>query len=405
MKCKTQLIPVLLTALFLLISLSIVGYSVAGNETAEGPEFILKEDTWSVEPAYIEKGESVTIEGEVKNIGDEVAQQYVDLYVNDMDEQEEYVTVTLEPGESKTVTFFFNKTDQTETYNILVEQPNSGDQWESQFEVKLETVENIDIDPKADQMTIKAGETINFSAVAYNNDDELMTNNDEEFIWYNADNEGLFDKTEKGTYDVKAELEGVESESITVIVEPAEASQLVFNKEPSEDKITAGEVAEYIVEVQDEYGNLQGEGEYNVTLEVNNEEKAIATIEDGENSTVIKWFTTREPGEYNIQALEENDLLSSTEKHHLTVTEKEDNQSALAGQWWVFPLSIVVIAVISLVYLSDMEKKDFSLDILGGFGKNTKANTHEWKRNKEQEESSTEPEEELTPSEEDIVRG
>ncbi len=394
MRCKTQTFPILLVALFLIISLCIVGFSVAAGDTAETPEHILREDTWSIEPKFIERGESVTIEGEVENVGDGSAEQYVDLYVNNMQEPEKYVTVNLEPGDSTTVTFEFSKTEEIDTYEILVEQPDSESQWESQFEVKLETVESIEIYPKEDQLTLKAGETTEFSAEAYNNDGELMEYENEDFIWHNAD-DGLFEKFEAGEYEVIAELEDEESEPITVIVEPAEAYKLVFLEKPLEDKITAGEVAEYLVEVQDEFGNVQGDGEYSIALEVNgNIVSSSVTIEEGENSTSINWWTTREPGEYNVQAIEEDDLLNTTGEHVLTVVEGEE-ESALAGQWWIFPVSIVVIATISVIYLSDADKKVLNLDL---FGKKRKPTTHEWQRNKKPKDEG-----EIEPSEEEII--
>jgi len=393
MRCKTQTFPVLLIALFLVISLAIVGFSVAASGTTEGPEYILRENTWSVEPKFIEEGESVTIKGEVENVGEGSAEQYVDLYINDMDDPEDYVTVNLNPGYSTTVMFEFNETDEIGTYEILVEQPDSGSEWDSQFEVKEETVEKIEIFPGEDQLNIEAGETLEFSAEAYNNDGELMPFEDEDFSWHNAD-DGLFDIFEAGEYEVKAELEDEVSEPVIVVVEPAEAYRLVLAERPTEDEITAGEVAEYSVEVQDEYGNLQKEGEYTITLEVNEKIVSTATIEDGENSTIINWWTTREPGEYNVRALEEDELLNPTEEHFLTVAEEREG-SILAGQWWMFPLSIVVIAAISLVYLSETKKKNFSLNVLSSFGKKKKPETHEWKRNKEPEETPDETKDEF----------
>jgi len=401
MRCKTQTFPILLVALFLVVSLVIVGFSVTASETAEQPEFILRESTWSVEPEFIEVGESVTIEGEIENVGDERIDDYVDLYVNDMDEWVDSEEVRLDPDDSTTVTFTFNDTEEIGTYEVLVELYHSDEQWESDFEVKQETVDHIeiynDLDPTEDRLTIEAGKTIDFWAEAYNNDGEEMEYEDQDFNWYNAE-DGLFDEVEAGVYEVTAGLEGVESESITVIVEASEAHRLVFIEQPSEDKITAGEVAEYIVEVQDEYGNVQEEGEYTVALTVNEEIIPTATIDDGANRTAIRWRTTREPGEYYIQAIEEDDLLNTTEEHILTVDEEEEG-SALASQWWIFPLSIVVIAVISLIYLSDMDKKLSNLDILGDFGKKREPTTHEWQRNKEPEGT----EGEIEPSEEEIM--
>ncbi|MFW5946275.1 MAG: hypothetical protein ACOCSJ_01880 [Candidatus Natronoplasma sp.] len=402
MRCKTQTFPILLVALFLVVSLVIVGFSVAGSETSEQHEFILGEGTWSVEPEFIERDESVTIEGEVKNVGDERLDDYVDLYVNDMDEYVDSEDLYLDPDESTTVTFSYNKTDVTGTYDVLVELDHSEDQWESQFEVKEETVDHIEIynniDSTEDRLTIEAGETIEFGAEAFNNnDDEMEEYENEDFNWYNAD-DGFFDEFEAGVYEVTAGLDGVESETITVVVEASEAHRLVFVEQPSEDKINAGEVAEYIVEIQDEYGNVQGEGEYTVALTINEEMIPTSTIEDGANRTTIRWRTTREPGEYRIQAIEEDDRLNTTEEHILTVAEEEED-AALAGQWWIFPLSIVVIAVISLVYLSDMDKKLSNLDILSNFGKKRQPTTHEWQRNKELEGT----EGEIEPSEEEIV--
>ena len=110
------------------------------------------------------------------------------------------------------------------------------------------------IEPEEDQ-TIEAGETIEFSAEAYDEYDNMITDDDTEFTWENTDDSGLFDETEVGEYEVTADYEGVTSEPITVTVEAGDVDKVEI--QPKENQtITAGEKIEFSVWANDTYGNV-----------------------------------------------------------------------------------------------------------------------------------------------------
>ncbi|MEF8874912.1 MAG: GLUG motif-containing protein, partial [Candidatus Thermoplasmatota archaeon] len=111
----------------------------------------------------------------------------------------------------------------------------------------------IVIDPAEDQ-TIEAGEAIDFSAEAYDESDNLITDEDTDFIWENADSSGLFDETEAGEYDVSAGYGGVTSSPTTVTVEPASVDNVEISPN-STQQIDAGEIIEFSAEAFDEHGN------------------------------------------------------------------------------------------------------------------------------------------------------
>ncbi len=77
-------------------------------------------------------------------------------------------------------------------------------------------VNYIEISPSGDQ-TIKTGETVSFSAEAYDEYGNLIP--DPLFTWVNADENGVFDKRETGVHEVSARIGGVSSERVKVTVE------------------------------------------------------------------------------------------------------------------------------------------------------------------------------------------
>lgn len=79
-------------------------------------------------------------------------------------------------------------------------------------------VDYVIIDPSDDQ-TIDSGETIDFSAEAYDEYNNLITADDTDFTWENADSSGTFDEDDAGDFEVSAEYEGETSDSTTVTVE------------------------------------------------------------------------------------------------------------------------------------------------------------------------------------------
>ncbi|MFP4608754.1 MAG: CARDB domain-containing protein, partial [Candidatus Aenigmatarchaeota archaeon] len=72
-------------------------------EAGDPAEFVL--NGWSVSPSTAEADETVTIEGEVENIGGEENSSYIDLYVGDMENWKDFEEVTLPAGDTQTVSF------------------------------------------------------------------------------------------------------------------------------------------------------------------------------------------------------------------------------------------------------------------------------------------------------------
>ncbi|MBS3817128.1 MAG: right-handed parallel beta-helix repeat-containing protein [Candidatus Thermoplasmatota archaeon] len=121
-------------------------------------------------------------------------------------------------------------------------------------EVEPAEVEYVSISPDEDQ-TVKAGEDLDFSAAAYDSYDNLITEEDGAFRWRNAGNSGLFYEEEVGGYNVTASYGGVETESVSVRVEPAEVYSVELD--PDKDKqITSIEVIDFSAAAYDEYDNL-----------------------------------------------------------------------------------------------------------------------------------------------------
>ncbi len=415
---------VLVVIILLIVSLfSITTNTVFADEEIEGSELIL--ENWSIEPETAKAGEEIEIKGEVENIGDELGEHYVDFYVEDMDEWEDWERVSLEPGESETVTFTHSESELG-TYEVKVEIADFGVEWISEFEIIPGEVRDVSIEPEEDQVVtageeiqfsaqahdeadnlitdnlgdfewentdeeglfdkteageyevraiygeessravtvtvepadldelvldvqedkiIEAGETIDFSAEAYDGYGNLITSRDNEFEWYNADESGTFEETTAGEYEVYAEYEGMASESISVTVEPGPAYSISFISWPEDDWISAGEVAEYEVSIVDQFGNEQPHDLYRLALEVDGVIRATSTVSDGASTVNLRWTTTRTPGEYKIRIVEHPDeineeYLESTEERNLSIygeldrveIEPSENQTIKAGE-------------------------------------------------------------------------
>jgi len=162
-------------------------------------------------------------------------------------------------------------------------------------------VDRTDIEPEEDQ-TIEAGETIDFSAEAYDEYDNLITDDDTKFTWENTDDNGLFDETEPGEYEVTATYEGMSSDTVIVTVEPAGVDYVLIEPE-ADQTIKVGETIDFSAEAYDEYDNL-------ITDDV--------TKFTWENTDRYGLFDETEPGEYEVTATYEGVTSEST-----TVTVKE----------------------------------------------------------------------------------
>ena len=121
--------------------------------------------------------------------------------------------------------------------------------------VNPSTLDHINTSPSSAQ-TITAGDTIMFSAQgqdAYNNDLTGLT-----YTWTNANASGLFNNTTAGTYQVKASSGGIDSSSVSVVVQPANIDHIDIS--PSIDQtITAGDTIQFSAQAKDIYDNNTGD--------------------------------------------------------------------------------------------------------------------------------------------------
>jgi len=123
---------------------------------------------------------------------------------------------------------------------------------ETTLDVEIGDVDYVEIEPK-EEVTVSAGEELEFDAWAYDEQGNLITDYFAEFVWENTTSMGVFIEGDTGKYEVTASYDGVTSEPTTVTVEPAEAVE--FWIEPGERTRTAGESQEYNAWAEDDYGN------------------------------------------------------------------------------------------------------------------------------------------------------
>ena len=115
-------------------------------------------------------------------------------------------------------------------------------------------VSSIELSPATDQ-TVTAGRTVEFDATAFDAFDNVVTDDNSSFTWEHTDTAGVFSRTAAGTYSVTATLNGVESASTAVTVEPG-AVDLVQLSPGNDQTVTAGDSVGFDAEAFDEFGNL-----------------------------------------------------------------------------------------------------------------------------------------------------
>jgi len=111
-------------------------------EPPEDAEFVLS--SWSVSPSTVEPGETVTVQGQVQNVGSGAGTVSVDMYIDGDFDQSTYPNPTLDPGQSEEVTFHVSRNEE-DTYDVAVHafemplDPPACDSWFSEFTVEQET--------------------------------------------------------------------------------------------------------------------------------------------------------------------------------------------------------------------------------------------------------------------------
>jgi len=197
-------------------------------------------------------------------------------------------------------------------------------------------VEYVLIDPDEDQ-TIETGETIDFSAEAYDEYDNLISDVATDFTWENTDDSGIFDEIEAGKYSVTASYEDVTSETIivTVLAEHFEVEITEADEEIEEDDTLTVEF-----EVENS-GDIEGTQE--IVFSVDDEEVdmvemtiGIGEIEEGE----FTW-NAEDAGEFDLEVASDDtsDLIT------VTVEEEEDRFLDIPGFTTMLLILGVVIAI------------------------------------------------------------
>jgi len=179
----------------------------------EGPELSLND--WSIDVDSPRAGEYFEIQGEVSNTGDFEGSDVVEFYIDGEVISSEEIQV--DEGSSRDVVFEY-QLEESKTYDLEVILEDSGKSWSVSLEVEPGEVDEVELSPLEDQ-TIDEEEKIEFSAAAYDEYGNLITDDPEDFEWKNANPSGVFEKDESGEYKISASYNGVVSEEVAVEVE------------------------------------------------------------------------------------------------------------------------------------------------------------------------------------------
>ncbi len=265
------------------------------EEDEDEAELVLRD--WSIEPEVVGSGETLTIEGQVENIGEETGVDAVELYIDDSFVENESVNV--EHGESTTVTFQHSEDDEG-TYDVRVEfYQQFDDRWESEFSVEEEdpgveyrlTIGSTDggsvVEPVEGTHTYEGGDVVELEAVA----DEGY-----KFVNWTGDDGTIDDTLSNSTtitmeddHDITAHFEEIEEEvEFELVIEAEEGGTTI--PEPDTYTYTEGEdvTVEAIPEDDRVFSHWEGdvpEGE---------EEKSEITITMDDNKQITAHFL-REP--------------------------------------------------------------------------------------------------------------
>lgn len=171
----------------------------------------------------------------------------------------------------------------------------SQDSTSEPFTISPASADIIELTPSGKQ-TIGAGESVAFTATAYDEFDNRVTDKQSEFDWSAADHDGTFSDIRAGSYTVAATYNGMTAE-VDVVVEPGDPDSI--NMTPSSNQtITAGEWVQFDVSVTDKFGNIveddNSEFEWedanpqgNFTVTTAGTHEVTATYESLSNSTTV----------------------------------------------------------------------------------------------------------------------
>jgi len=162
---------------------------------------------------------------------------------------------TFTPADSGSHTFtdgvtLYTAGNQTVTATDLSNPSVTGNQT---VEVVPNICSQVVINP-APTATVIAGDPLQFSAEAFDQYGNLITDNESQFLWQGTGPEGLFQETVSGTYYVSASYQGIQSPETEVRVEPATLDSVIID--PDEVTLPVDGTQNYTVLAYDQYGNL-----------------------------------------------------------------------------------------------------------------------------------------------------
>ncbi|MFO8110630.1 MAG: CARDB domain-containing protein [Thermoplasmata archaeon] len=178
----------------------------------------------------------------------------------------------------------------------------------STLEVLPGDVVSVEIQPSQDQ-TVKVNVTLQFSAGAYDEYDNLITDDPEDFTWQNTDTQGIFNKDTPGEYSVTATYDGVSSATVMVTVESLSEDEPFFNVEiiSFDDEVMVDDIVsmEYTVE---NIGYLEDVQDIVFTVDgVQEDIHGDLTLDEEEVYSGTFTWTAEDEGTYNLEVSSDDD--------------------------------------------------------------------------------------------------
>ncbi|ELY45623.1 GLUG motif-containing protein [Natronorubrum bangense] len=245
------------------------GASLSLNDSGQGTLSIANGEVTTADPTHTLT--VATESGITEGVDLEVAQSDVE-------------TVELEPDDDQTITaggtVEFDATAY-DAYDNIVEDDETVFEWENADDgtfdetvagtysviatlddvvsesvtVTLEPadIESVELEP-ADRQTITAGETVDFDATAFDAYGNLVEDDKTAFAWQNT-TDGTFEEATAGTYDVTATIDGVNSDTVSVTVEPANVDSVTIDPDAGQ-QLEAGTELEFDATAYDAFDNV-----------------------------------------------------------------------------------------------------------------------------------------------------
>ena len=203
-------------------------------------------------------------------------------------EGESYVEFTYRSTKVATHTIFVNISGLTNKTIVV--------------EVVPDVVNNVTIEASATEIT--AGGSVTFTLIAKDEFGNVVDEDD--FVgaiaWTEPVEDGVLSTTTAGTYTITATVDGVQSNEVTVTIEPDVVNNVTI--EASATEITAGESVTFTLIAKDEFGNVVDEDDF---------DGAIAWTEPVEDGVL----STTTAGTYTITAtvdgVESNEVIVTIE--------------------------------------------------------------------------------------------